>query len=183
MISSILNNKTVWYFLILASYSAGSGYTRKEIKELTKLDNLSIDNILKKLLFNKIILKDKRIIKLNFNNSETQQILEIINQEKKRLNHPAYELFMILTEFIHLIESYDIDMIYLFGSHAKKTASQNSDIDLAVFSSKNIDLINTEEKIETKFDKELQIHYFKTEQIKSKDKIIANILKDGVKII
>lgn len=183
MIPSILNNKTTWYFLILASYSSGSGYTRKEIKELTNLDNLSLDKVLRKLLFHKIIRREKRVIKLNFDNPETQIILDLINQEKIRLNQPSYELFMIIIEFMHLIENNYIDFIYLFGSHAKKTASQHSDIDIAIFSQQNINLIKEEERIETKFNKELQIHYFKTEDLKSKNKIIENILKDGVKIL
>ncbi|MBI2564593.1 nucleotidyltransferase domain-containing protein [Candidatus Woesearchaeota archaeon] len=90
---------------------------------------------------------------------------------------------MIIIEFMHLIENNYIDFIYLFGSHAKKTASQHSDIDIAIFSQQNINLIKEEERIETKFNKELQIHYFKTEDLKSKNKIIENILKDGVKIL
>ena len=183
MIPAILNNKTVWYVLILASYSPGSGYTRKEIKELSKLDNLSLDKALRKLSFHKIIKKEKRIIKLNFDNPETKTLLDLIEQEKKRLNHPSYELFLILTEFIHLVEQHPIDAMYLFGSHAKKTASSESDIDIAVFSSQNITLIKEEEKIETKFNKELQLHYFRTEERSSRNKLMENILKDGIRIV
>lgn len=65
----------------------------------------------------------------------------------------------------------------------KKTASQNSDIDLAIFSEEKINLIQQEEQIEAKFNRELQLHYFKTEELKQKNKLIENILKDGVKLI
>ena len=183
MIPSILNNKTVWYFLILASYSPGSGYSRKEIKDITKLDNASLDKVLRKLIFHKIIKKEKRIIKMNFDNPETGMILDLLEQIKKKLNHPTYDLLLIITEFLHFIEFAEIDSIYLFGSHAKKTTSPNSDIDIAIFSDEKLNLIKEEEKIEEKFGKELQLHYFKTEELKHRNKLIENILKDGVKIL
>ena len=183
MIPSLLNNKTVWYFLILASYSPGSGYTRKEIQDLTHLDNLSIDRTIQKLLFHKVVRKEKRIIKLNFDNPETMHLLDFIHQEKKKLNYPSYELFMLLIDFFQSIEIYSIDSIYLFGSHAKKTASTNSDIDIAIFSLEEVNVLREEEKIESKFGKELQIHYFKIGDIKKKNKLVEQILKDGVKIL
>jgi len=183
MISAILNNKTIWNILLLASYSPGSGYTRNELKKLAKLDNGSLDKSLIKLEFHKIIIREKRIIKLNFGNPLTQEILDFIEREKKRLNYPNYELLLALTEFVRLSEQKNISNIYLFGSHAKKTASEKSDIDIAVFSEKKINLANVKESIFINFGKEVQIHYFDAEDIKGKSKIIQNILKDGIRLI
>jgi predicted nucleotidyltransferase len=180
MIINILNNKSTWKFLALTSYSPGSGYSRKEILKLLNWNNLSLDRTIKKLQFYKIIKKEKRTIKLNFETKETTALLEIIEKDKKKLNFPQFDLFIILTEFLRLAEKYEIDEVYLFGSHAKKTASKNSDIDLAVFSEKKINLIQIKDKIMNEFDKDVQIHYFKKEE---KGKLIEEIKKNGVKLI
>lgn len=180
MIVNILNNKSVWKFLALASYSPGAGYSRNEILSLLKWNNLSLDRTLKKLEFYKIIKKDKRAIKLNFESKEAEKLLEIIEQDKRKLNYPQFEIFLLLAEFLRSIENYDIGSCYLFGSHAKKTASASSDIDIAVFSSKKINLIEVEDKIEQEFGKELQLHYFNTGE---KGRLIDEILKHGVKMV
>ncbi len=184
MISNILNNKSVWKFLLLVSYSPGSGYTRSEIMKLCKWNNLSLDRTLNKLLFYKIIKKEKRIIKLNFENKDTDIILNLIEEQKKQLNHTSFELFLIINDFLKEIEDKRIEQIYIFGSHAKKTATPNSDIDLAIFSKEKINLIKAEDKIEQEHNTQLQIHYFNTKELNNKiNKIIKNVLKDGIKIL
>lgn len=179
MLVNILNNKSVWRFLALVSYSPGAGYTRKEILNILKWTNLSLDRTLRKLEFYNIIKKEGRIIKINFND-ETEKLLEIIEDDKKRLNHPSFELFLVLSEFLRLIESYKIDSVYLFGSHAKKTASVNSDIDIAVFSKEKINLIKAKDRIMQQFNKEIQLHYLKPGD---KGKLVNEIMKHGVKIL
>ncbi len=183
MIANVLNNKSVWKLLFLISYSPGSGYTRGELLKLTKWNNLSLDRVLKKLLFYNIIQKEGRIIKLNFEDIKTKVIVNLIEQEKKRLNYPSYELYLIITEFLRLVENKPIFAIYLFGSWAKKTASKSSDIDLAIFSKDELNLIKVQDKIEQRFEVKLQLHYFEEDTLKNKrDPLIKNILKDGIKI-
>src|SRR3989344_4716050 len=104
MMVNMLNNKSIWRLLALVSYSPGAGYTRKEIMELLKWNNLSLDRSLKKLEFYKIIKRERRVIKLNFGNKETGRLLEMIEEDKRKLNHPSFELFLVLTEFLRLIE-------------------------------------------------------------------------------
>ena len=184
MIANILNNKSVWKFLLLASYSPGSGYTRGELLKLTNWNNLSLDRVLKKLVFYNIIKKEGRIIKLNFEDSKTEVIMDLIEQEKRKLNYPSYELFLIMTEFLRLVENKQISAIYLFGSWAKKTASKSSDIDLAIFSKDKLNLIEVQDKIEQRFDVKLQLHYFKEEIFENrKNPLIQNILKEGVRLV
>ena len=180
MIINILNNKSTWKFLALASFSPGAGYTRKEIMKLLDWNNLSLDRTLRKLEFYKIIKKQNRIIKLNFEESRTHELLDIIEQEKSRLNRPSFELFLVLAEFIRLIQDYQIDSVYLFGSHAKKTASVNSDIDIAVFSGKKVNLIKEKDQIMQTLKKNIQLHYF---NLGSKDKLVDEIVKHGVKLL
>jgi len=180
MILNILNNKSVWKLLALVSYSPGAGYIRKEIKKLLDWNNLSLDRALKKLEFYKILQKSGRIIKLNYDNPKTEELLEIVKEDKKRLNYPNFELFVILHEFVWLSESPKIDKIYLFGSHAKKTASLNSDIDIAVFSYSKISLVKAKEHIKEKYRKEVQVHYFRP---KEKSKLVNEVFKHGVRIV
>ena len=177
---NVLNNKSIWRLLALVSYSPGAGYTRKEIMELLKWNNLSLDRSLKKLEFYKIIKRERRVIKLNFGNKETGRLLEMIEEDKRKLNHPSFELFLVLTEFLRLIEEDNIDSVYLFGSHAKKTASISSDIDIAVFSDKKLNLIEAKERILQSLEKKIQVHYFKTGE---KGKLVNEIIKHGVKIL
>lgn len=184
MIISLLNNKSIWKFLLLVSYSPGAGYTRNELKKLLSWNNVSLDRTIEKLLFYKIISKESRIIKLNFNNSQTNKVLELIESEKQRLNQPNFELFYILTEILNNLEKNDISALYLFGSHAKKTASSNSDIDIAVITDKKINLIETKGYILEKFNKNIQFHFFsKKEFYQKQGNLINNIIKDGVKLI
>jgi predicted nucleotidyltransferase len=180
MIVNILNNKSLWKFLVLASYSPGAGYTRKEILKLLKWNNLSLDRTLKKLEFYKIIKKEGRIITLNFSSNDTKFLLEIIEYEKKKMNYPGFELFLVLSEFTRLIEGKKIDKLYLFGSHAKKTASVNSDIDIAVFSEDNLNLIEAQDKIMQEFGSKIQVHYLKPGE---KGNIVSEIYKNGVRIL
>ena len=180
MIINILSNKSVWKFLVLLSYSPGAGYTRKEVLELLKWNNLSLDRTIKKLLFYKVIIKQGRLIKLNFASEETQKLLEIINEDKKKLNFPSFELFVILAEFLRLIEPYDLSEVYLFGSQAKKTATVSSDIDLAIFSEQKVNLIEAKDSIMQGFNKEIQLHYF---QPVEKNKITEEIKKHGVNLL
>jgi predicted nucleotidyltransferase len=180
MITNIINNKSVWKLLALISYSPGAGYTRKEIIKLLNWNNLTLDRTLEKVNFYNIIIKNKRVIKLNFENPDTSKLLDIMEYEKKKMNFPSFELFILLKDFLRLIESKNIKNIYLFGSHAKKIASVNSDIDIAIFSNEKINLIEAKQTISDHYEKEIQLHYFKSNE---KNIIIEEVIKHGVKLI
>jgi predicted nucleotidyltransferase len=171
MIFNILNNKSTWKLLALYSYSPGSGFTREDIKKILKWNNTTLDKALEKLFFYDILKKEKRIIKYNFESG----ILDLFEKEKKRLNYPSFELFLILNDFIKFCESHKADM-FLFGSHAKKTASINSDIDIAVYS--NFDYLEAVEKILDDYNKKIQVH-----NIINGSKLDKEVKKHGVKLV
>lgn len=180
MIINILNNKSTWRLLALMSYSPGSGYYRHELKKLLVWNNVSLDRTIDKLLFYSILIKERRVIKLNFENPETELLLEIIKQDKKKMNFPTFELLIILTDFLSLIENKrEIEGVYLFGSQAKKTAHLKSDIDIAVFSNTTVNLIEAKDKILQDYDKNIELHYFKKTE---KGPLVTEILKTGIKI-
>jgi predicted nucleotidyltransferase len=181
MISNILNNKSVWKVLLLFSYGRGVGYTRGKFKELTKLQNKSLDKVIRILDFYDLIIKKKRIIKLNLRNKFTDEIMNLIEKEKEKLNYPNYNLYLILNEIIRVLETKKkINEIYLFGSHAKKIASKNSDIDIAVITENlNLDLTTEQEKLEEKLNFKIQFHIHKF----SNNLLSEEIKLSGIKLI
>ena len=78
--------------------------------------------------------------------------------------------------------SIKINRIILFGSHAKKTASFGSDIDLAIICDKQIrkELVKIQDKVERKFDVKFQLHFFDLQEFKTTMPLVKNIMKDGV---
>lgn len=171
MIFNILNNKSTWKLLALFSYSPGAGFTREEIKKILNWNNLTLDRALEKLFFYKILKKENRFIKFNLE----KNILNIFEEEKERLNYPKLELFLILNDFVRYCENKNCD-VYLFGSHAKKTASINSDIDIGVYCDE--DYIEVMEKIKDEYNKKIQIH-----NISKGSKLDKEVKKHGVKLV
>lgn len=185
MISNILTNKSIWKILILYSYGEGAGYNWSDLKEHTKLHIASLKNALELLILYKILKKNNRIYKLNLENQETQDLMKIINNEKSRLNLPNFELYLRLNSFMDEIQlsknRNKIKEIYLFGSHAKKKASVNSDIDIAIVSDDlNLNFSKEIIKLEESFDVEFQVIILDK---LSNDKLSDEIKKHGVKLI
>lgn len=182
MIFNILNNKSVWKLLLLLSYSPGAGYTREELLNLLNWNNLSLDRSLKKLLFYHVITKNKRLIKLNFNNSQTNSLLELVDSEKKRLNQPNFELFVSLINIVAVLEKHKLSKAYLFGSYAKKIASKNSDIDIAVISKEKLSISTIQEKLQL-VEEKVQTHFFLENDFKKDIPLVKEILKDGIELL
>ena len=53
-----------------------------------------------------------------------------------KLNYPQLEMFLILHEFTRLAENKNIIAMYLFGSHAKKTAKATKHTAETIFNAK-----------------------------------------------
>jgi len=102
------------------------------------------------------------------------------------------EVIKIVQEFIQLLrQHYDIREVYLFGSFAKGTAKEYSDIDLAVVLGKvdqSIDPINNEFfKIfheAQKYNSLLEVVCFNQEEFdKNGGVLIKHIKKEGIKLV
>lgn len=185
MINNILSNKSVWKILILYSYGEGAGFNWTDLKTQTKLHIASLKNALELLVLYKVLKKNKRIYKLNFENIQTQELMNLINSEKKRLNFPNFDLYLnliSLLEEIQMNKNRDkIKEIYLFGSHAKKKASINSDIDIVILS-ENINLNFTKEMIKLEENLGVEFQIIVLEKLGT-DKLSEEIKKNGVKLI
>lgn len=191
-----LGTRTSWKILFILAEAPGKAVSRKEMRNLTKLGNKVLSKFL--LLLEKfgIIIQSKigkaYFYKLNLSSPFTQDILHIIQTENKLLNNPNFFILNILREFAYEMTNIDLENLYqiiLFGSYAKRTFKEGSDIDIAIiFQEKNLDdellITNLIDKLNKRFNKEIQPHYFTTEEFnKAAGKLIGEIRRDGIMMI
>lgn len=188
--------RTSWKILFVLAEAPGKAVSRKEIRKLTKLGNKAASKFL--LLLEKfgIIIPAKigkaYFYKLDLSNNFTSQILQIIQIEKKMLNNQDFFTLNILREFVYEMTNINLENIchaILFGSYAKRTFNDNSDIDVAIIlkeKSSNDELLITDliDKLNKRFKKEIQPHYFITKEFdKPTSKLMAEIVRDGIILI
>lgn len=82
-----------------------------------------------------------------------------------------------------IAKKHGVAKVWLFGSYARHTATENSDIDLLIEKGKlnsYIDIFRFQYEIEDYFAKKVDI--VTTESIKSEFFLLKNIKKDGIQI-
>jgi predicted nucleotidyltransferase len=188
MISNLFE-KNIMRVLALFLISPGSRYLRKEIKEKTEMNNVPLDKTLIKLSNLKMIRKGKNLFELNpeFINGE---IYKKTRKEFLYFNLPLRIYFILLEICSNLLEIKGIKEVYLFGSYAKLIYSDKSDIDLAVIfnnkTKKNREIEKRIEKMAGKIGRknrqEIEIHFFIEKDMKEKDPLIKDILRNGKKL-
>lgn len=193
-----LGNRTAWKILFVLSEAPGKAITRKQIRDFTRMGNKVTMQFLEVLEKCGIVTVKKigrqYTYRMNMANPYSMEIVGLIRKEKEELNNIDLPILSQIREFVHLVlsaeeERENIDSIRLFGSHAKKTYSQHSDIDLAIVTrrqdAKN-ELIITDiaDKLGKRFGRQIQCHYFTEEEFQKKDQtIVLEIIKDGIKLI
>ena len=101
--------------------------------------------------------------------------------------HTRENLNDIINHFLEMIgKVITIDQAYLFGSYAKGTSNDNSDIDIAVVS-KDFEGIRFYDrkklaKYLIKANFYIELHPFKSEDFTADDPLVAEILKTGLRI-
>lgn len=188
MITDVFN-KDVAKVLTLFSVSPGSKFSRNEIKEKTMLNNVPLDNALNALLNNEILIKEKRFISLNFENKNLKPMSDIIKREHLRFKEIPLKIYYMMLDVSAVISNIQSPIkAYLFGSYAKLIYTDKSDIDLAVVLEKgHKDIVNKIKKnlsrIEKKYDKSLELHFYEKRDMKQKDPIIKEILRNSVELL
>ena len=182
MIINLLNDKVTYKVLLLISYAPGRGYKYSEIKSALNMNNSSLYKIIHKLSFYDVIKKENNFLKFNFNNPLSEQILNVIEIDKKRWNNLGFKPTLILLDFLSQIDKREeIENVILFGSYAKKTNTQKSDIDIAIISKDKIDLFEIAYNLEETYSVKIEIHNFATKDFKEKsNKLIREIVRDGI---
>ena len=193
-----LGTRTSWKILFVLAEAPGKAVSRKNIQNLTKLGNKVITKFL--LLLEKFeVVSSKKIGKryyytLNLSNPYVEKLLEIIHLEKTKLNNPDFYILNILRDFVYEITNINLDnlrKVILFGSYAKRTYASTSDIDVAVIlkeRNSNDELIISEiiHKLNKRYKKEIQPHYYtlrEFDELKKKDRLMQEIIRDGIILI
>jgi predicted nucleotidyltransferase len=174
--------------MTLFSISPGSRFNRTEIQQKTRLNNVTLDKALQRLVNSKVIGKNNRLYFFNFENESTKLVLQLAKQQYlylKELPLSVYYQIGDLVEYFSVLKKVEI---ILFGSYAKLVHKEKSDIDLAVIYSGKLDTkkINVwAAKLSQSYGRLLEIHYFEKKSFYQhrKDQLIKSILKDGVKLV
>jgi uncharacterized protein len=183
-----LGNKTSWKVLRLLSEAPTRNVSRDEIKKLTGAGNFALSNALKMLTaFN--ILKMRKEGKrhyfwFNMASERSTRLLDLFKKEKDDLKGLlATNASFIADVTRKIINAVPAKRIILFGSHAKGTASVQSDYDLCVITEDEINR-NKMIALENKLKESVQLHYFTVanfnELLKNKDRMAEEIERDGI---
>ena len=110
-----------------------------------------------------------------------------ILQKKEHLRFKEIPLkiyFILIDISSELSNLKGLEQIYLFGSYAKLIYTEKSDIDLAVVTKGNqIKIKEKVKKIEKKYNKIIELHFFDSKDMKQNDPFIKDILRNGVKLM
>ncbi len=80
-----------------------------------------------------------------------------------------------------VLSKYDVDYAYLFGSYAKNSANESSDIDLLISTDKTgIEFFGLIEELRQKLKKKVEVVTLSS--IKDNEDLLNDLLKDGIKI-
>lgn len=193
-----LGTRTAWKILFVLAEAPGKAVSRKEIQSLTKLGNKTVIKFLLLLEKFEIISSDKigksYYYKFNLSNDFVAQLLQIIQLEKKKLNNIDFVILNTLREFVYELTNANLDnlnKVILFGSYAKRTYSDKSDIDVAIILNEkntNDELLITEiiDRLNKRFKKEIQPHYYAEKEfneLQKKDRLVQEIIKDGIALM
>lgn len=194
IIDICLGNRTSWKILSVINEAPGKAITRKEIQQQTKIGNKMLTKFLPLLEHQELILNSKfgktNYYKMNLSNEFTQKISELIKAEKANVNNLELYTLNILKDFIYELlnkQQENIKKIILFGSYAKRTHSQDSDIDLAIIlkeknSETELLFSETKENLEKRYKKEIQTHLITEKEFQQKNALNKEIVKDGIRI-
>jgi len=194
-----LGTRTAWKILFVIMSAPGKAITRKQISEMTKAGH-KLDKYLVILERFQLVQRKKQgkkfLYSFNMTSLYAEQLLGLYQQERKSYNAVQFEIITILREFCYGLTQFDfrnIKKILLFGSYAKQTYHEGSDIDIAIITIKETSpgekLLQSHlmDTLEKRFRKELQVHYFTEEEFeelrKVGHKLVNEIDADGLILV
>ena len=140
------------------------------------VNRLAEDNVVVKTKVGK-----SHLCMLNLENEKTSVLMEL-NEISKRENFYSEkkELKLILGDFVKSIESKDIATIVLFGSYAKGTETEGSDIDILLIGRGDAGVDRITKEMYAKYGKEISPVVMKWEDFKKqRDKpVIKELTKN-----
>ena len=182
-----LFDRNVMKILTIFSLSSGSRLNRKTIKEMTQMPNVIVNKTLAKLTNCNFLTKEKNLFALNFKNEETKRIIQLCFERYNKFKHlPLKEYFTIIDIGDEISKIKNIGDVYLFGSYAKLTFNEKSDIDLAIVTDdirkKDVNVIVR--KLEKRYKKTIELHQFTRKFYNNKrDALVKEIIQQGIRLI
>lgn len=96
-------------------------------------------------------------------------------------NHGILTMEYIKDTVAQVLNKYDVNFCYLFGSYAKKKATPTSDVDLLIDSSiTGLNYFGLVEDLRRSLNKRIDL--LKLDQLTNNLELIQEIMKDGIKI-
>ena len=186
MISPIFD-QNIFKIISLFSLAPGSRFSRKEIKEKTKLNNVPLDVSLARLLKSEI-LKKEGYYSVNFENDYGKNILQLASKQYKQLKELPFDIYLLLVDVAYIASGVKEAEAHLFGSYSKLVYKEGSDIDIALLITKKFNKVSFEKqvnKIKKVYRKNVEILYFdKFDFYKNKkDPLVTEVLKNGIRLI
>jgi len=184
---NLLFDGAVFKVLTIFSLAAGRRFRRNELKEMTCLNNVLIDNALAKLLKAGVLNAERKIYSANLENENAKQLIAVISRQYKALRELPLDAYFTITDIAAAFSKLKQAELFLFGSYAKLVYKKGSDIDMAVVSGTKIDSATFEKKIiklEKKYGLKAELHFFdRTLFYKNKkDPLVKEILRNGIKL-
>lgn len=185
---SLIFDQSVFKVLSLFAMSPGSRFKRNEIKAKTLLNNVPLDTTLAKMVKTETLKKEKNLYSINFENVGIKAIVSLLSDQYKNMKEVPFDIYLILVDLVYILSSSKETEAYLFGSYSKLVYKENSDMDIAVLTTKKFSRKTFEKKtnkIKKLYKKSIEVHYFdKFEFYKNKkDPLVKEILQNGVRLI
>ncbi len=187
LLETVLGYKSSWRVLELMAETPGRSYRRQELKEYTQLGNKSLSSALQRLTLAGILRKKQGRYILNMSSKTVSSLVKEIKSAWAFLGHLDYDTKIVLNEFTRktIDKLSGIRKIILFGSSARGTASEDSDIDIALVIEKQDSGVKEKmyeitEKLEERYGREVQVHYFTPAELEDKkDKMAEQVREEG----
>ena len=186
---STLFNQDAFKVLTVLSLSPGSSFKRKELKELTGLNNVPLDKALLRLVGSGVLRK-KGAYSLNMENESAEILMMLCSKQHIHLKRIPFKVYFLILDLVFQASLFKGVEILLFGSYSKLVFSEKSDVDVAVLTLQNAkavkgQLLALAEKLGKNYGKEVQLHFFDKKNFYSnkKDLLVSEIIKNGVRLI
>jgi len=187
MLEPIFDN-ACYKVLAIFSVSPGSRFKRNEIKEKTKLNNVTLDKALIKLNNCNILGIENNYYRINFESENAKKVIEMVIKQYVGLKELPINVFLLIIDLTESLSTIRKIEVYLFGSYSKLIYREKSDVDIAVLlPSDNVkfDFDKLSQKLEKIYGKRVEIHDFdKVKFYDNKDDpLVSDILRNGVRLL
>ncbi len=177
--------------LALFALSPGSRFRRKEIKDMTRMNNAPLDNALSKLASSGVIKSENGFYSLNLESGYREPLMKLVSSQHAELKNLPLNVYLLLADAVAALSTVKGLEAWLFGSYSKLIYTEKSDVDVALLVPSPDEFKHKERvknilrKLEKHYGKKIEAHFFDTRAFyrNKKDPLVNGILKDGVRIL